>query len=122
MTDKTHYATPPATEKIRRMANWAAEKKGRDIFGLDLISHNTFTDGILLITAGSIRHAQGLADYILQMSREAQFEFLRMEGYQNGQWILLDMNDVVISIFQKETRDLYRIEDLWKTAPVIPLS
>jgi ribosome-associated protein len=52
-------------------------------------------------------------------SKAVNFEFMRMEGFQTGEWILLDMNDVVVSIFQEEARDLYRLEDLWKTAPIV---
>ena len=42
-----------------------------------------------------------------------------MEGYQAAQWILADLNDIVIHIFQQDTRDLFRIESLWKQAPVV---
>jgi ribosome-associated protein len=113
------YATLPLREKLQRAVGWLAEKKGGDILALDLSASNTFTEGLILATAGSIRHAQGLADHVLAESKAARFEFLRMEGYQAGQWILLDMNDVVVSIFQEETRELYRLEDLWKSAPVV---
>jgi ribosomal silencing factor RsfS len=37
-----------------------------------------------------------------------------VDGYTNGQWVLVDCNDVVVNIFQKETRELYRLESLWK--------
>jgi len=110
----------PIREKLERVAGWIEEKKGKDILALDLTRMHTFTEGIIIVTASSVRNAQGLADYILAESKDAHYEFLRMEGYQTGQWILLDMNDLVISIFQEDTRMVYRLEDLWKTAePVI---
>ena len=119
MPSELKFATVPVTEKLETVRTWMTEKKARDIVVLDLTQNNTFTEGILVATATSIRHAQGLADYILQESKALRFEFLRMEGYQTGQWILLDMNDLVVSIFQEDTRELYRLEELWKSAPVL---
>lgn len=113
------FANVPVTEKLETVCTWMAEKKARDIVALDLTKNNTFTEGIIIVSATSVRHAQGLADYVLAESKALRYEFLRMEGYQAGQWILLDMNDLVVSIFQEETRELYRLEELWKTAPVL---
>jgi len=119
MSTQKKFADTPVREKLERIARWIEEKKGRDILALDLTANHTFTEGIIIVTASSIRHAQGLADYILEESKAERFEFLQMEGYQAGQWILLDMNDLVISIFQDDTRELYRLEDLWKNAETV---
>ena len=119
MAGKLKYSDMPVREKLERIAGWILEKKGKDLLALDLTQKHTFTEGIIIVTASSIRHAQGLADHILQESKAERFEFLRMEGYQTGQWILLDLNDLVISIFQEEARELYRLEDLWKNAEVV---
>lgn len=119
MLTQKKFVDTPVREKLERIARWIEEKKGRDILALDLTANHTFTEGIIIVTASSIRHAQGLADHILEESKTERFEFLRMEGYQTGQWILLDMNDLVISIFQEDTRELYRLEDLWKNAETV---
>lgn len=119
MAEKRKFAEVPVREKLERVAGWIHEKKGKDILALDLTRMQTFTEGIIIATAGSIRHAQGLADAILLECKTNRYEFLRMEGYQTGQWILLDLNDLVVSIFQEETRELYRLEDLWKTADAV---
>lgn len=119
MPTQKKFVDIPVREKLERIARWIEEKKGRDILALDLTANHTFTEGIIIVTASSIRHAQGLADHILEESKPERFEFLRMEGYQTGQWILLDMNDLVISIFQEDTRELYRLEDLWKNAETV---
>ena len=113
------FAVVPIQDKLTIITDWIVAKKGGDVLALDLTQKHTFTEGIIIVTANSIRHAQGLADHILLESKAAKFEFMRMEGYQTGQWILLDMNDVVVSIFQEEARELYRLEDLWKTALIV---
>ena len=118
MPQKLKFANVPVTEKLETACAWLAEKKARDIVALDLSKNNTFTEGIIIVTATSVRHAQGLADHVLAESKALRYEFLSMEGYQTGQWILLDMNDIVVSIFLEDTRELYRLEELWKSAPV----
>ena len=119
MVAKQKFADVPVREKLEHIAGWITERKGKDVLALDLTHINTFTEGIIIVTATSIRHAQGLADNILLECKAHRYEFLRMEGYQTGQWILLDLNDLVISIFQEETRELYRLEELWKNADTV---
>ena len=113
------YSLVPVREKLEQMGVWLKDKKARELFVLDLTGRGAFTEGIVLVSATSVRHAQGLADHVLEEAGRANYEFLHMEGYQNGAWILLDFNDVVVNIFQKDARLLYNIEGLW--AGVEPL-
>lgn len=107
------YSQAPVREKLEQMGAWLKDKKARDLFILDLSGQGAFTEGMILVSATSIRHAQGLADHLLEEAGRANYEFLHMEGYQNGAWILLDLNDVIVNIFQKDARLLYKIEGLW---------
>ena len=107
------YSLVPVQEKLEQMGAWLKDKKARELFVLNLSGQGAFTDGIILASATSVRHAQGLADHLLDEAGRANYEFLHMEGYQNGAWILLDFNDVVINIFQADARLLYNIEGLW---------
>ena len=107
------YSLVPVQEKLEQMGAWLKDKKARELIVLNLSGQGAFTDGIILASATSVRHAQGLADHLLDEAGRANYEFLHMEGYQNGTWILLDFNDVVINIFQADARLLYNIEGLW---------
>lgn len=98
------------------MVEWLTDKKGKDILALDLAKENTLSEAIIIATASSVRHGQGLSDHVLAEAGKARYEFLRMEGHGVGQWILLDFNDVIVHIFQSESRDLFRLDDLWPTA------
>ncbi len=113
------YSDCPTETKTASLLGWLTDKKALDLLALDLSSLTSFTDTIIIVSASSPRHAQGLADHILAECRAAKLEFLRMEGYQTGQWILLDLNDVVLNIFLQEVRDLYRLDELWPKAKVI---
>lgn len=89
------------------------DRKALDIVLVRL--ENTFADAMIVVTAPSRRAAKGLADAVGQFCHENRHEFFGMEGYELGEWILVDCNDVIINIFLEETRDLYKLEELWKS-------
>ena len=104
---------PDTVAKTLEIAERLLEKKADRLVAFDLDGLGTPVEAAIVVTAGSVRHAQGLADYVLDYCKQMRYEFLHMEGYQNGTWILLDFNDVVINIFQADARLLYNIEGLW---------
>ena len=106
-------STVDTKTKLQEIIRWLNEKKAKDLVAFDLEGQNALAEGIVIAGATSLRHAQGLADFVLEMGKEQNYEFLHMEGYTNGLWILLDFNDVLVNIFQQEQRDLYRLEDLF---------
>lgn len=110
------YSTQPASEKAAVLADWLEESKARELTVLDVSGKNPCMDVLIVATATSVRHARSLADGLLDQCKQRNFEYLRMEGYQAGQWILVDLNDIVAHIFQAETRDMYRLESLWPDA------
>ncbi len=114
---KKKYSTMPTMEKVKAFQAFLEEHKGQDIVSLNLAHQNTFAEAMLVVTAASMRHAQSLAENVVLFCKEQNFEFLRTEGKQTGQWILLDCNDVVINIFQPSVRDLYKLEKLWEELP-----
>ena len=108
-------------EKVRRVASWLLEKKAADLTALDVSLLCSFTEAMIVATAANARQAQALADFILQKCGEEHWAFVGMDGYKTGQWILVDLNDVVVHIFQEETRRFYNIEGLWSEGAEIAL-
>jgi len=104
------------------VASWLHEKKGRDIVALDVTGLSPICEAMVAVSATSARQAKALADHTLAMCAERGIAYLGMEGYRTGQWILVDMNDVLVHIFLEETREFYNIEGLWSEAKPIPLS
>lgn len=103
--------------KIELICSWLADKKGLGIVAVDLRGENYLAEGVIMCGATSLRHAQGLADFVLEEAKSRGYEFLSMEGYKNGSWILLDFNDVIVNILQADQRQLYRLEDLYPDSP-----
>jgi ribosome-associated protein len=104
-------------DKVKSIVQWLEDKKAKDIVALDVQAMNNLTEAVLIVSAATTRHAQALADGLLQYFKEQGHELLGMEGYQMGTWILIDANDVVIHIFQEQSRSFYHLESLWAEAP-----
>ena len=116
MKKAKQFSPLPAVEKVGMLLNWLKERKARDMVGLDLCGASPICEMLIIATASSVRHGRSLADGLLEFCHENNFEFLRAEGYQSGMWILVDLNDVIVHIFQQETRELYKLETLWREA------
>jgi ribosome-associated protein len=120
MKKENKFSVMSGREKSLLLAGWLDEKQGADIVIMDVARMSSVTDVTVIVSARGMKHAQALADAVLARAAESAIEFLSMEGYQSGEWILMDLNDVLIHIFQGELREFYNIEGMWSEAPRIP--
>ncbi len=104
-------------EKTSAIVSWLSEKKAEDVIALDISQMNAVSEAIIIVSATNVPHAQTLADWTMEKLGESSWDFLGVEGYNYGNWILLDCNEVLVHIFQQEYRDFYKLEGLWKEAP-----
>ena len=95
----------------------AQEKKAADLVSLELKGITTIADYFLIMSVNNSRLAQALADHICEKLKEAGANLLRMEGYRDSRWVLLDFGSLVIHIFLHEERQYYNLEKLWADAP-----
>lgn len=122
MSEKKSDKNLSAADKAVIVASWLAEKKAKDIQALNVSPFSPICDAMVVASAVSVRQAKALADHVLARCGEEGFSYLGMEGYGHGQWVLLDLNDVLVHIFQEELRPFYNIEGLWSEGKTIPLS
>lgn len=94
------------------------EKKGNDIVRLDLRNiSSSVSDYFVICNADSSTQVRALADSVeKEVSKSLKTVPWRKEGYEHGEWILLDYIDVIVHIFKTEKRQYYGIEDLWGDA------
>ncbi len=92
------------------------KKKAKDIISIDISDFGSITDVIIVASSVNIRHNQALADFVLEKVSENRWEYLGMEGYKAGSWILIDLNEIIVHLFLEETREFYNIEGLWRGA------
>jgi len=81
----------------------------------------SFADYFVICSGGSKRHVLALAEHLEEALSRAGLQPLGVEGREEGQWVLLDYNIMVIHIFLEPLRDFYNLEDLWSDAPKIQI-
>ena len=94
------------------------EKKGRNVCALDLKKIGTaITDWFVICNADSTTQVDAIADNIEErMMEKCGRKVVRMQGKENGFWVIMDYLNIVVHIFQTEYRNFYRLEDLWADA------
>ena len=93
--------------------NSAKNKKGENVKVINLDKNSSIADKIILITGLSPTNCRAIADEIDKNMSENKYFILGKEGYKEGEWILLDYNDIIVHIFTKDLRDYYNIEKLY---------
>ncbi len=93
--------------------NATLQKKAKEIIVLNLKNISAFTEYMIICSGTSQREVQAIADSIQKFLKEAGIRPMGVEGEANGQWILLDYDDVVISVFYEPIRAFYDLENLW---------
>lgn len=94
----------------------ALDKKAEDITEIDVAGRTILADTFVVITGRSKIQTRSIADGISQKVEEAGLRVSRVEGYADGNWILIDLGQVVVHVFTPEQRAFYNIERLWALA------
>lgn len=103
---------------VSEIARYAADKKAIDVVELDLRGVLGYTDYFLVCSGNTARQAKAIHDGIHEgLKREHDTMPRRVEGSAQAGWILMDYLDVVVHIFTPETREFYRLEQLWGEVP-----
>jgi ribosome-associated protein len=97
----------------------AIEKKAFDLVLLEMKKITSFTDYFLLCSGKSDRQVQAIAQAIEEELEKEGIRPLGQEGKNEGRWILMDYEDVVVHIFLPETREFYGIEEFWGEGQVL---
>lgn len=113
-TQPTLVETPT---RVRDAVAAADDRKAVDLRVLHVEQVSDFTDFFLICSGTSERQVQAIADAVQERLREERVRPLHVEGYNRGQWVLLDYGDFVVHIFQEEPRRFYSLERLWGDAP-----
>lgn len=114
-----------ATERARQLAGVAAlaaaSKKADEIIALDVSDQLVFTDVFVIAAGHTERQVDAIVDAVSEAMHDAGAPLVRSEGKQQGRWVLLDYNDVIVHIQHVEDRQYYALERLWRDCPVVEL-
>ncbi|WP_437696474.1 ribosome silencing factor [Levilactobacillus brevis] len=110
------------SKEILEIAVKAAEnKRAEDLTALDMTKVSLMADYFLIMEANSSRQIQAIADEITDQMASNGVKMRDVEGKNEANWILIDLGDVVVHVFQKEQRSHYNLEKLWSDAPTVDL-
>jgi len=102
---------------VEIVVNAAIAKKAENITTLDMKSKVDFTDYFVVCNGDNKLQMRAIADEIADELEKNNVNKYNIEGYDNDEWILIDVYDVICHIFNKETRKHYDIENLWADVP-----
>ena len=95
------------------------DKLGQDISIINIGKVSSLCDYFVIATASSSRQVKAIADNVQDALTEYEIEPRSKEGYDTQTWILLDYGDIMVHVFNEETRGFYNLEKLWKDAPYV---
>jgi len=94
------------------------EMKAQDIKVVDVRGRSSFTDLMVIATGNSARHVKSLAHTVFSGAKDAGITPLGMEGEQQSDWVLVDLDDIIVHVMLASVRDYYNLEKLWETGPL----
>lgn len=101
-------------EQMKQLVIHALEDvKGVDIIALDVRGKTSITDYMVIASGRSDRQVKSLAQNVIDKAREQGLVLLGVEGEREGEWVVVDLGEVVAHIFIPEKRDFYNLEKLW---------
>jgi ribosome-associated protein len=117
--NKTEVKLTDTKTKALAMAGAAEDKKALDIVVLDVREVTTLADYFVICSGVTSRQVKAIADEIdFRLSAERVFPH-HIEGFPDCHWVLMDYGDIVVHIFDEETREYYDLDGLWGDAPKV---
>ena len=93
------------------------DNKAEDIKILDVKGLSDVADTMIVATGTSSRHVKSLAEHVVVDCKKEGISVLGHEGQSGGEWVLVDLGEVLIHVMQLETREFYQLEKLWQVRP-----
>jgi ribosome-associated protein len=100
-------------EKVRTCGTYADEKKAKDVLILELMGLTDIADYFLLASGTSERHVRTISEYVETNMKGIGIVPYSVEGYNDGRWVIIDYQNVIVHIFLETLRELYDLESLW---------
>ncbi len=93
--------------------------KARNVVVIDVRGLTSIADSMVIASGTSDRHVRSLAENVVEKCKEGGARPLGVEGLKDGEWVLVDLQDIVVHVMLPRVRDFYNLEKLW-AAPVRP--
>jgi ribosome-associated protein len=102
------------SEFVQFVIDKLEDMKARDIVQVNVEGKSTVTDMLIVCSGNSKKHVSSIAENLVVEMKSAGIPPLSVEGKGTGEWVLVDLGNVVVHVMQDETRDFYQLEKLWQ--------
>ncbi|GAA0399703.1 ribosome silencing factor [Cocleimonas flava] len=93
--------------------NALEDMKAVDIVAVDVTGKSSMTDKLYIATGNSTRHVKSIAENVVIEAKKAGLDVIGTEGKGSSEWVLVDLNDVIVHVMLETTREFYQLEKLW---------
>jgi ribosome-associated protein len=116
LTNKTAATSLTSNQLTDLVISSLEDLKAIDIQQVDVSGRNPLTDRFVIATGTSTRHVKSMAEKLAMKAKAANCQPLGIEGEKGGEWILVDLNDVIVHLMLPQTRAFYNLEKLWEAS------
>lgn len=103
------------TEHLEKLAIEALnDLKALDLITIDIRDITTLADTMIICTGRSNQHVKSIAKHVVEKAQQKHHSYIKMEGEKEGEWVIVDLADVIVHVMLSATRTFYNLEDLWE--------
>jgi ribosome-associated protein len=107
----------PTVQQLHQLVLSTLEEfKAVDVKSVDVTGLSPLTDHFVVASGNSTRHVKSMADKLVQAAKAVGIQPLGVEGEREAQWILVDLNDIIVHLMLPQARAFYNIEKLWEAS------
>ena len=100
-------------ELVEKVCKILSDKKGENVVTIDVTGKTSVADYFVIATGGSVPHVKSLCEHVEEELEKDGVFALRKEGFREGRWACIDYGEVIVHIFNDESRLFYHLETLW---------
>ena len=116
MNKKTARDELSSAELQHLVVSTLEDLKAVDIQNVDVTGFSPLTDFFVIASGNSTRHVKSMANKLVMLAKGSGIPPLGIEGQRQGEWVLVDLNDVIVHLMLPQTRAFYNLEKLWEAS------
>lgn len=105
---------PDTNTELNTLQTILEDIQAIDVRIIDVRSHTTITDYMIVCSGRSSRHVRSIAEYAMEHMKAAGIPYISYTGLENGEWALVDFCNFILHVFQPNMREMYNLEGLWQ--------
>jgi len=106
------------TDELQTLAIEALnDLKALDLIIIDIRQQTNIADTLIICSGRSNRHVKSLANNVVTKAKQRHVSYIKTEGEKEGEWVIVDLGDVIVHVMLPATREFYNLEDLWEPIP-----